>query len=82
MRFDPIMVKLVERNTKELGLSYKVMHSGAGHDAQFMSHVCPTAMIFIPSIGGRSHCPEEKTLKTDCINGANVLLNSVLQLSN
>ena len=82
VRFDPIMVKLVERNTKELGLSYKVMHSGAGHDAQFMSHVCPTAMIFIPSIGGRSHCPEEKTLKTDCVNGANVLLNSVLQLSN
>jgi hydantoinase/carbamoylase family amidase len=82
VRFDTSMVELVEYKTKELGLSYKVMHSGAGHDAQFMSHICPTAMIFVPSIDGRSHCPEEKTLKTDCINGANVLLNSVLQLSN
>lgn len=81
VRFDPGMVDLVERKTKELGLSYKVMHSGAGHDAQFMSHVCPTAMIFVPSIGGRSHCPEEKTLKVDCVNGANVLLRCVLELS-
>lgn len=81
VRFDREMVELVERKTKELGLSYKVMHSGAGHDAQFMSHVCPTAMIFVPSIGGRSHCPEERTLKADCVNGANVLLRCVLELS-
>lgn len=81
VRFDRGMVELVERKTKELGLSYKVMHSGAGHDAQFMSHVCPTAMIFVPSIGGRSHCPEERTLKADCVNGANVLLRCVLELS-
>jgi len=81
VRFDRGMVELVERKTKELGLSYKVMHSGAGHDAQFMSHVCPTAMVFVPSIGGRSHCPEERTLKADCVNGANVLLRCVLELS-
>jgi N-carbamoyl-L-amino-acid hydrolase len=81
VRFDPGMIELVERKTKELGLSYKVMHSGAGHDAQFMSHVCPTAMVFAPSIGGRSHCPEERTLKADCVNGANVLLRCVLELS-
>jgi N-carbamoyl-L-amino-acid hydrolase len=81
VRFDRGMVELVERKTKELGLSYKVMHSGAGHDAQFMSHICPTAMIFVPSIGGRSHCPEERTLKADCANGANVLLRCVLELS-
>jgi len=81
VRFDPGMVGLAERKTRELGLSYKVMHSGAGHDAQFMSHVCPTAMVFVPSIGGRSHCPEEKTSKVDCVNGANVLLGCVLELS-
>jgi len=81
VKFDPGMVGLVERKTRELGLSYKVMHSGAGHDAQFMSHVCPTSMIFVPSIGGRSHCPQEKTLKADCVNGANVLLGCVLELS-
>jgi N-carbamoyl-L-amino-acid hydrolase len=81
VRFDQGMVGLVERKTRELGLSYRVMHSGAGHDAQFMSHVCPTAMIFVPSVGGRSHCPQEKTLKADCVNGANVLLGCVLELS-
>jgi N-carbamoyl-L-amino-acid hydrolase len=81
VRFDPGMVGLVERKTRELGLSYKVMHSGAGHDAQFMSHVCPTSMIFVPSIGGRSHCPQEDTNKADCVNGADVLLGCVLELS-
>jgi len=81
VRFDPGMVDLVESKTKELGLSYRVMHSGAGHDAQFMSHICPTAMVFVPSIGGRSHCPEERTLRADCVNGANVLLRCVLEIS-
>ena len=80
VRFDKGIVRLVERKSKELGLSYKRMHSGAGHDAQFMSRVCPTAMVFVPSIGGRSHCPEESTLKKDCVNGANVLLNCVTEL--
>ena len=79
VRFDPGMTELVERKSMELGLSYKVMYSGAGHDAQFMSLVCPTAMIFVPSIEGRSHCPEERTLETDCVNGANVLLNCVME---
>lgn len=81
VRFDSGMVGLVENKAKELGLSYKKMHSGAGHDAQFMSYICPTAMVFVPSIGGRSHCPEERTTKTDCVNGANILLQSVLELS-
>ena len=80
VRFDAGIVEMVERKSKELGLVYKRMHSGAGHDAQFMSRVCPTAMIFVPSIGGRSHCPEESTLKKDCVNGANVLLNCVTEL--
>lgn len=79
VRFDAGIVELVERKSKELGLSYMRMHSGAGHDAQFMSRICPTAMIFVPSIGGRSHCPEESTLKKDCVNGANVLLNCVME---
>ena len=81
MRFDSRMVNLVEEKTKELGISYTKMHSGAGHDAQFMNYICPTSMIFVPSIGGRSHCIEERTTKKDCYNGANVLLNCVLELS-
>jgi N-carbamoyl-L-amino-acid hydrolase len=81
VRFDSRMVKLVEEKTKEMGVSYTKMHSGAGHDAQFMNYICPTSMIFVPSKGGRSHCIEESTTKKDCYNGANVLLKCVLELS-
>jgi len=79
VRFDTGMVDLVEKKTRELGVTYRRMHSGAGHDAQFMSYVCPTAMIFVPSINGRSHCPEERTTKADCVNGANILLQCALE---
>ena len=77
VRFDSRMVELVESKARELGLGYMRMPSGAGHDAQFLSYVCPTAMIFVPSIGGLSHCPEERTRYADCVNGANVLLECV-----
>jgi N-carbamoyl-L-amino-acid hydrolase len=47
-----------------------------------MNQVCPTAMIFVPSIGGRSHVEVEKTTWEDCEAGANVLLQVVLQSAN
>ena len=47
----------IEKATKSLGLSYKYMPSGAGHDAQDMALIVPTAMIFVPSRGGISHSP-------------------------
>jgi len=81
VRFDGAMVDLVESKAMSLGLSCTRMPSGAGHDAQFMSYVCPTAMVFVPSIGGRSHCREERTDPRDCENGARVLLGCVLDLS-
>lgn len=81
VRFDGAMVDLVESKARSLGLSCTRMPSGAGHDAQFMSYVCPTAMVFVPSVGGRSHCREEWTEPMDCENGARVLLECVLDLS-
>ncbi len=81
VRFDDAMVDLVESKARELGLSYRRIPSGAGHDAQFMSYICPTAMVFVPSIDGRSHCREERTEPRDCENGARVLLECVLDLS-
>jgi N-carbamoyl-L-amino-acid hydrolase len=44
-----------------------------------MNQICPTAMIFVPSIGGRSHVEVENTPWEDCEAGANVLLQSVLR---
>lgn len=79
--FQSDMVNLIEGKTRQLGLTCRRMHSGAGHDAQFMTHICPTAMIFVPSIGGKSHSREEKTSKKNCINGANVLLNCIMDIA-
>lgn len=78
--FDPDMVSLIEEKSRALGLTAKRMYSGASHDAQFLCQVCPSAMIFVPSVKGRSHCPEEWTDFTDVENGCNVLLQSVLEL--
>jgi N-carbamoyl-L-amino-acid hydrolase len=56
------------------------MPSGAGHDAQNMARVAPIAMIFVPSIGGISHSHKEFTKSVDMANGANVLLNTILEV--
>ena len=65
----------------DLGLKAKLMPSGAGHDAGIFAKHVPTGMIFVPSRAGISHSPDEWTEPSDCINGANVLLNTVLALA-
>ncbi|MGH1357879.1 MAG: Zn-dependent hydrolase [Burkholderiaceae bacterium] len=79
--FDPSMVDLIERQAGVLGLSSRVMTSGAGHDAQMMARICPTAMIFVPSIDGISHNPAEFTDPADLEAGGNVLLHTILELA-
>ncbi|WP_026574618.1 Zn-dependent hydrolase [Bacillus sp. UNC438CL73TsuS30] len=79
--FDQTIVKLVEQAAGERGLQSRRMTSGAGHDAQMMARVCPTAMIFVPSIDGISHNPKEYTKDPDLIAGANVLLDVVCELA-
>jgi beta-ureidopropionase / N-carbamoyl-L-amino-acid hydrolase len=78
--FDPELCNLIEHSAKSLGYSNKRMVSGAGHDAQFIASLAPTAMIFVPSINGKSHCEEELTTSEDCENGVNVVLDTVLTL--
>ncbi|SKB42222.1 Zn-dependent hydrolase [Maribacter arcticus] len=70
----------IEKSINSLGLSYKSMPSGAGHDAQDMALIAPTGMIFVPSKGGISHSPKEFTSASDMANGANVLLKTILAL--
>jgi N-carbamoyl-L-amino-acid hydrolase len=72
--------KIIAQSAEALGLSYKFMPSGAGHDAQDMTHVAPTGMIFVPSVGGISHSPKEFTSSEDMANGAAVLLRTVLAI--
>jgi N-carbamoyl-L-amino-acid hydrolase len=77
---DPDIRALIEASAKELGVSYKYMPSGAGHDAQDMAKITPTGMIFVPSQGGISHSPKEFTSVEDMANGASVLLHTVLAI--
>ena len=85
-RFEPVLfdagtVDLVESTAASLGYSVKRMPSGAGHDAQMLARVCPTAMIFTPSVNGISHNPAEYTAPEDLLAGSNVLLHTMLALA-
>ncbi|EMY33303.1 allantoate amidohydrolase [Arthrobacter crystallopoietes BAB-32] len=64
----------------DLGLSWMAVPSGAGHDAAHMVHMGPMGMIFIPSVGGRSHCPEEFTDTRDIVEGVRVLAATLVRL--
>ena len=71
---------LISGAAGDLGLTTKLMPSGAGHDAQDMARLGPVGMIFIPSVGGISHSPREFSRPEDIANGANVLLHTLLKL--
>ena len=77
---DERMRRIIAKAASSLGLTHKLMPSGAGHDAQDMTHIAPTGMIFVPSVGGVSHSPKEFTSPQDMANGANVLLQTVLAI--
>ena len=79
--FDPAIVETVEAVARGQGCAVRRMTSGAGHDAQMMARLCPTAMIFVPSIGGLSHNPKEETAPEHLVAGANVLLGTLLRLT-
>ena len=86
VRFDPVtfsekIVQTVEKSAKARGLTQRRMTSGAGHDAQMIARIADVGMIFVPSIGGISHNPNELTNDEDLIAGANVLLDVVKELS-
>ena len=71
---------IIERSAQGMGLSSRRMPSGAGHDAQSIALFAPVGMIFVPSVDGISHAPEEFTEPQDITNGANVLLRTLLEI--
>jgi beta-ureidopropionase / N-carbamoyl-L-amino-acid hydrolase len=79
--FDQEIVAHIEAAANARGLANRRMTSGAGHDAQMIARIAPTAMIFVPSQGGISHNPKEFTSETDLVAGANVLLDVVRRLT-
>jgi N-carbamoyl-L-amino-acid hydrolase len=77
---EPRIRDLVESAARELGLSTLRMPSGAGHDAQSVALFAPVGMIFVPSVDGISHAPEERTEPEAVVNGTRVLLRTLLAL--
>ena len=80
--FDENLVQNVLDSAKSHNYSALRMVSGAGHDASYMNQIAPTSMIFVPSIGGRSHVEVENSKWEDCEAGANILLDCILKSAN
>jgi N-carbamoyl-L-amino-acid hydrolase len=76
----PTMIRRIHAACERLGFPCRPMPSGAGHDAQVMALICETGMIFVPSHGGASHRPDEWTDPGALERGANVLLQTLLDL--
>ncbi|RTE86759.1 MULTISPECIES: Zn-dependent hydrolase [Gammaproteobacteria] len=75
----PSMIDLMEIKAKERGWEYKVMPSGAGHDVQFFTHITESGLIFIPSVGGVSHAPDEWSHWHHIEMGTNLLLDCAIE---
>lgn len=77
--WDKKLVSYVKEAADEAGISNQMIHSGAGHDAQFVAYMLPTTMIFIQTKDGLSHCEPEFAKAEHCTSGATVLLNAILK---
>jgi len=77
VKMHPDVRALLARAAKECGVQAAEMVSGAGHDAQILAARCRVGMLFVPSIGGRSHCPEEATKPEHLVLGTTVLAKAL-----
>lgn len=82
VHFDESCVEMVRNGARRLGYSTRDIVSGAGHDACYMSTVAPTAMVFVPCVGGISHNEIEDALPEWIEAGANVLFHAMLAKAN
>jgi beta-ureidopropionase / N-carbamoyl-L-amino-acid hydrolase len=76
----PVLREALREGARKLGLRSCDLASGAGHDAAFMSRICPSAMVFVPSKAGKSHAPEEWTERDQLAAGAAVMLEALKTL--
>ncbi|WP_299808024.1 Zn-dependent hydrolase [Tardiphaga sp.] len=77
---DPALRTALREGAHDLGLSEIDLPSGAGHDAAFMSRICPSAMIFVPCRAGKSHAPEEWADREAIAAGAAAIYQAVKAL--
>jgi N-carbamoyl-L-amino-acid hydrolase len=77
---DPRLRTAIAAAADDLDQRYLAMPSGAGHDAQIIADLAPIGMIFVPSRGGLSHCPDEFTADHHLVAGACVLAGAAARL--
>lgn len=80
VQMDDGLQEMLAKAADRLDTPYRKMVSGAGHDAAFMTRLCPSAMLFVPCRDGRSHCPEEWADAADLALAAEVLANTIMEL--
>lgn len=76
-----MVLNTIEEVAMEMDYKYKKMNSGPVHDSVMLTEITEVGMIFVPSIKGKSHCPEEETEYEDIDVGTNLLLNTVIKLA-
>ena len=77
---DDEVIRVSQEQAHSLGYPYYLLGSMAGHDATHMASITRSGMLFVPSIGGKSHCPDEESRMEDIEKAANVLLHTILEL--
>src|SRR5207248_154301 len=77
----PRIADVLRRACAAAGVEPRDLASGAGHDAQMLSYAASTGMLFVPSIGGRSHCADEATLAEDVVLGTRALATALRELA-
>lgn len=78
---DAALLEILRGAADACGATWRRMPSGAGHDSQLMATRVPTAMVFVPSVGGLSHTPDEFSTLEDCARGASVLATALHRLA-
>jgi len=76
-RLDPAVADRLTEIARQAGLNSRIMPSGAGHDVQTFARHCPAGLIFVPSVGGISHAPDEWTAWDDIEHGATLLARAI-----
>jgi allantoate deiminase len=72
---------VLQQSADACGTSWRDLPSGAGHDSQTMGTRVAAAMVFVPSVDGRSHSPAEYSTPADCARGASVLATALRALA-
>jgi len=80
-RFDDGIRALLEQACREVEVPWRRMPSHAGHDAQLIARLCPTGMLFVPSQGGHSHRPDERTEIEHIGSAIQVLIRTLFRLA-